>query len=122
MQALRDRLINGVVGGIKSVRLNGHPVMRLCNNANFSFHGIEGEALLLRLDANGVACSTGSACSSRSLEPSHVLAALGLEPEDSHGSLRMTLGVGNTGDDIDYAVEALVEEVAKLREISPIRR
>lgn len=121
-KGLRDRLIEGVLSGIKEARLNGHPQKRLCNNANFTFKGIEGEALLLRLDMRGVACSTGSACSSRSLMPSHVLLATGMKPEECHGSLRATPGTGNTNEDIEYAVSAIKEEVRALRTISPFWR
>ncbi len=119
MKGLRDQLIKGVLSGVEGVRLNGHPEKRLCNNANYGFEGIEGEALLLRLDMRGVACSTGSACSSRSLMPSHVLLALGLKPEECHGSLRATLGMENTKEEIDYAIQAIKEEVSNLRGISP---
>ncbi|MFH1056158.1 MAG: cysteine desulfurase family protein [Candidatus Altiarchaeota archaeon] len=119
MLGLRDKLIKGVKDNIDEARLNGHPSKRLCNNANFTFKGIEGESLLLRLDARGIACSTGSACSSQSLEPSHVLMALGLKPEEAHGSLRMTLGRYNTEEDVTSTVEALGEDVLSLRKISP---
>lgn len=122
VKSLRDRLIGGVLSGVEGSTLNGHPEKRLCNNANFLFKGIEGEALLLRLDMKGVACSTGSACSSHSLMPSHVLLATGLAPEECHGSLRMTLGKDNTIEEIDYALEAVKEEVANLRKISPFWR
>jgi len=122
MKSLRDHLIKGVLSGMEKTRLNGHPEKRLCNNANFLFAGIEGEALLLRLDMRGVACSTGSACSSHSLMPSHVLLATGLAPEECHGSLRMTPGKDNTREDIDYALEAVKDEVANLRKISPFWR
>lgn len=115
---LRDKLIKGIFE-IENSRLNGHPTKRLANNANFSFTGIEGESLLLRLDAKGIAVSTGSACSSHSLKPSHVLLAIGLKPEDAHGSLRITLGRGNTEEDIDYTIETVKEEVQTLRGISP---
>ncbi|MFH0863053.1 MAG: cysteine desulfurase family protein [Candidatus Altiarchaeota archaeon] len=122
MRVLRDRLISGVIGGIGSVRLNGHPTRRLANNANFTFKAIEGESLLLRLDAKGIYCSTGSACSSQSLEPSHVITAIGLPAEESHGSLRMTVGHETKEEDIDYAVEVLKQEVEGLRRISPLKR
>lgn len=122
MRGLRDRLINGVLLGIEEARLNGHPEKRLCNNANFSFKGVEGEALLLRLDMRGVACSTGSACSSHSLEPSHVLLATGLKPQECHGSLRITLGTGNSMEDIDYSLKAIKNEIGNLRKISPFWR
>ena len=122
LKALKDRLIKGVLSGVDEAWLNGHPERRLCNNANFAFKGIEGEALILRLDMKGIACSTGSACSSHSLEPSHVLIALGLKPEECHGSLRMTLGVENTREEIEYAIEAVGEDVGNLRKISPFWR
>ena len=122
LKKLRDSLISGMLSGVEEVRLNGHPENRLCNNANFTFKGVEGEALLLRLDMRGVACSTGSACSSQSLMPSHVLLATGLKPEECHGSLRMTLGTENSVEDIDYAIDAVKEEVANLRKISPFWR
>ncbi|MBM3309015.1 MAG: aminotransferase class V-fold PLP-dependent enzyme, partial [Candidatus Altiarchaeales archaeon] len=102
--------------------LNGHPTQRLPNNVNVSFKHIEGESILLMLDEKGIAASTGSACSSKSLAPSHVLTAIGLKPEESHGSLRMTLGKQNTMEDIDYALEVLPEAVNKLRKISPFAR
>jgi cysteine desulfurase len=122
MKKLRDLLIKGVLGGVEKVRLNGHPEMRLCNNINLTFAGIEGEALLLRLDLLGIAASTGSACSSHSLSPSHVLLAIGMRPEESHGSLRLTLGLENTKDDVDYVISSIKKEVAALRDISPFWR
>ncbi len=117
-RVLRDRLIEGALQ-IPDSRLNGHPKKRLCNNANFSFSFIEGEALVLRLDERGIAASTGSACSSPNLEPSHVLLALGLKPSEAHGSLRLTLGRHNSAREIDYALEVLSGAVAELRKISP---
>lgn len=119
MTKLRDILIKGVLEEIPNTKLNGHPTMRLCNNANFSFKYIESESLVLRLDARGIACSTGSACSSHTLEPSHVLLAIGLIPEDAHSSLRITVGKENTEEEIDYTINALKEEVKGLRKISP---
>ncbi|HEY9204772.1 MAG TPA: cysteine desulfurase NifS [Candidatus Methanoperedens sp.] len=116
---LRDSLIKGVLD-IKDSYLNGHPTKRLPNNANFRFSYIEGESMILNLDMKGVAASTGSACSSTSLEPSHVLLAIGLKPEEAHGSLRLTLGLGNTQEDVDYVVSVLPEIVNKLRMISPL--
>jgi cysteine desulfurase len=118
---LRDRLIKGILE-IKDSYLNGHPVKRLPNNANFRFSFIEGESMILNLDMKGVSASTGSACSSTSLEPSHVLVAIGLKPEEAHGSLRLTLGRGNTQEDVDYVVSVLPEIVNKLRMISPLAR
>jgi len=118
---LRDSLIKGVLE-IKDSFLNGHPVKRLPNNANIRFSFIEGESMILNLDMKGVAASTGSACSSKSLEPSHILLATGLKHEEAHGSLRFTLGHGNTQEDVDYVVSALPEIVNKLRMISPLAR
>ncbi|MDD3933666.1 MAG: cysteine desulfurase NifS [Methanoculleus sp.] len=118
--AMRDRLIRGVLGSIPDTRLNGHPKQRLPNNANFSFRYVEGESILLLLDAHGICASTGSACSSASLEPSHVLLAIGLPHEEAHGSLRLTLGDANTEDDVDYILEVLPEVIGRLRQISPL--
>jgi cysteine desulfurase len=120
IEKLRDRLIEGVLA-IDHSWLNGHPQKRLPINANFSFQFIEGEALVLRLSMKGIFASTGSACSSKSLEPSHVLLSIGLNPEDAHGSLRLTLGRENTEEDIDYTLEIVPEVVEKLREISPFK-
>lgn len=120
LTSLRDRLIKGV-SGIDNSWLNGHPTERLPNNANFSFRFVEGESLVLELDFNGIAVNTGSACSSKSLEPSHVLTAIGLRPEDTHGSLRFTLGRANTEGDIDYVLETLPKAVGKFRAISPFK-
>ncbi len=102
--------------------LNGHPTKRLPNNANFWFAYIEGESLMMQLDMNGIAASTGSACSSGSLEPSHVLLALGLKHEQAHGSLRLTIGKYTKKEDVDYVLEVLPKVVEKLREISPFKR
>ncbi len=121
-RTLRDRLIQGVFEKIPEVRLNGHPEQRLPHNANFSFSYVEGESLILGLDLQGIAASSGSACSSRSLQPSHVLKALGLPPELVHGSVRMTLGRANTGADIDYVLEVLPGIVERLRRFSPLAR
>ncbi|MCX9014796.1 MAG: cysteine desulfurase NifS [Candidatus Methanoperedens sp.] len=118
---LRDSLIRGILE-IEDSYLNGHPKERLPNNANFRFSFIEGESMVLTLDMNGIAASTGSACSSTSLEPSHVLMALGLKPEEAHGSLRLTLGTGNTQEDVDYVVSVLPGIVGKLRMMSPLAR
>jgi cysteine desulfurase len=120
LSALRDRLIRGILDNIPDTLLNGHPRQRLPNNVNVSIAGVEGEAMLLRLDMEGIACSTGSACSSTSLEPSHVLAAIGLPRETAHGSLRFTLGRGTTEDEIDYVLQVLSETVRSLRALSPI--
>ncbi len=118
MTALRDRLIRGVIERIPEVKLNGHPLNRLPNNCNFSFRYIEGEALLLRLDLAGVAGSSGSACTSGALDPSHVLLALGLSHEVAHGSLRLTLGTDTTREDIDAVLDRLPGIVADLRAMS----
>jgi cysteine desulfurase len=117
---LREKLIKGVLETIEQSYLNGHPTKRLPNNANFRFSSIEGESLILQLDAKGIAASTGSACSSKKLEPSHVLMAIGLEEVDAHGSLRITLGKENTEEDIDYTINAIKEVVERLRSISPL--
>ncbi len=120
IQDLRDWLIKRVLGEFDNVRLNGHPTERLPNNANFSFDFIEGEGLLLRMDQKGVAASTGSACSTASLEPSHVLLAIGLPHETAHGSYRITIGRDTTKEDIDYTVDALKSVVQTLRNLSPL--
>jgi cysteine desulfurase len=120
VKGLRDKLIRRVLTEIPSVSLNGHPEQRLPNNANFSIALVEGESLVLSLDLDGVAVSSGSACSSGSLQPSHVLKALGLPHEMMHGSLRMTLGSDNSEEDIDYVVEALKKIAVRLRSFSPL--
>lgn len=120
IQELRDRLIRGALT-IDHSWLNGHPEKRLPINANFSFQFIEGEALVLRLSMKGISSSTGSACSSKSLEPSHVLLAIGLRPEEAHGSLRLTLGRDNTREDIDYTLDVLPHVVSDLRKMSPFK-
>ncbi len=117
---LRDHLIGRVLEEIPYCRLNGDPVDRLPNNANFSFRFIEGESLLIMLDMKGICASSGSACTSGSLDPSHVLLAIGLPHEIAHGSLRLTLGEETTREDIDYVVDSLKEIVARLREMSPL--
>jgi len=117
---LRDYLIKSITQ-IENSWLNGHPKQRLPNNANFSFKYIEGEALVLHLDFEGIAASTGSACSTKSLEPSHVLTAIGLKPEEAHGSLRLTLGRFNTKKEIDYTCKVIPKVVERLRKISPIK-
>jgi len=118
--SLRERLIKGIKERIPYVRLNGHPEKRLPGNANFCFQFIEGEALLLSLDMVGIAGSSGSACTSGSLDPSHVLLAIGLPHEIAHGSLRLSLGTGNTEEEVDFAVEKLVGIVDRLRMMSPL--
>ncbi len=117
---LRTRLIKGLLERIDHTRLNGHPAKRLPNNVNISVDYIEGESMLLNLDLEGICASTGSACSSGSLEPSHVLLACGLLHEQAHGSLRLTLGKWTEEGDIDRVLEALPGIVAKLRAMSPL--
>ncbi len=117
---LRDKLIEGLIQNIPRSFLNGHPTKRLPNNANVRFSYIEGESLLLSLDVLGVAASSGSACTSKTLEPSHVLLAIGLKHEEAHGSLLFTLGKQNTEEDVDYVVKALPDIVKRLRSISPL--
>lgn len=120
IKGLRDKLIKGVMEKIPYTRLNGHAEDRLVNNTNFCFEYIEGESLLLNLDIKGIAGSSGSACSSGSLEPSHVLLAIGLSHEIAHGSLRLSLGEVNTEEDIDYVLQVLPEIVERLRQMSPL--
>jgi cysteine desulfurase len=118
---LRDKLIKGITKNIKRARLNGHPTKRLPGNANFCFEVIEGESMLLSLDMEGVAASSGSACTSGSLEASHVLLAIGLPPEIAHGSLRLTLGKDNTEEEVDYVIGILPGIIKKLRALSPFQ-
>lgn len=118
IRKMRDRLRKGIME-IPHCRLNGHPEKRLPGNLNFSFEYIEGESLLLMLDQMGICSSTGSACSSGSLDSSHVLSAIGVPPEIAQGSLRLTLGDANTEEDVDYVLEVLPQVVEKLRAISP---
>lgn len=118
--ALRDNLIKKIPEKIKEVYLNGHPVKRLPNNVNFSIKYIEGESILLNLDMLGIAASTGSACTSSSLEPSHVLLAIGLSHEVAHGSLRITMGRWTKESDVGYLLECLPKIVDKLRAMSPL--
>ena len=120
IKAMRDRLIKGVLEKIPNSRLNGHPEKRLPGNFNVSFEFIEGESMLLWLDDAGVCASTGSACTSGSLEPSHVLLATGLPVEISHGSLRLTLGDANREGDVDFVLDVLPKVVQKLRDMSPL--
>jgi cysteine desulfurase len=120
IKAMRDRLIKGVLEKIPNSRLNGHPEKRLPGNFNVSFEFIEGESMLLWLDDEGVCASTGSACTSGSLEPSHVLIATGLPVEISHGSLRLTLGDANREADVDFVLDVLPKVVQKLRDMSPL--
>jgi cysteine desulfurase len=119
LKELRDLLIKNVLH-IEESYLNGHPEQRLVNNAHFRFTGIEGESLLLQLDERGIATSTGSACSSKKLQASHVLTAIGLNPVDAHGSLRLSLGRENTKDEIIYASKVIPDVVGKLRTMSPL--
>lgn len=118
--SLRDKLIEQIIQRIPESRLNGHPSRRLPNNVNCSIKYIEGESMLLNLDMLGIACSTGSACTSTSLEPSHVLLAIGLPHEIAHGSLRFTLGRWTEKEDIDHVLERLPKIVDKLRAMSPL--
>ena len=120
LRTLRDRLLKGIVDTIPHSHLNGHPEKRLPGNINISFEFIEGESMLLWLDDEGICASTGSACTSGSLEPSHVLLATGLPVEISHGSLRLTLGNVNTDKDVDFVLEVLPKVVTRLREMSPL--
>ena len=121
MEKLRDKLIQGLLK-IPETRLNGHKTKRLCNNVNVTFRYIEGEALILHLDSKGIAASTGSACSTKKLEPSHVLLAIGLKPVEAHGSLRLTLSRYTTEKEINYALKIIPEVVENLRKISPLWR
>ncbi len=122
MRHLRDRIIKTVPETIPDAYLNGHPTNRLVNNVHLRFDFIEGEGLVLHLDMLGIAASTGSACSTGSLEPSPVLLALGLTHEQAHGSLRVTLGRENNDEEVSYLLEVLPEIVSKLREISPLSK
>ena len=119
MKVLRDKMIKSVPEIVPRSYVNGHKTRRLVNNAHFRFDFIEGEGLILQLDFKGIAASTGSACSTGALEPSHVLLAMGLTHEQAHGSLRVTLGRENTEEEVDYLLEVLPGVVSKLREISP---
>jgi len=119
LSALRDRLQEGIVGSIEGVKVNGAGAPRVPGTVNVCIEGLEGESLLLMLDAKGVAASSGSACTSGSLEPSHVLMAMGVRPELAHGSLRLSLGRATTAEDVDYALEVLPPIVERLRSIAP---
>ncbi len=121
LAVLRDYLIKGILKKIKGASLNGHPLLRLPNNVNVSIPGIEGESLVLYLDAQGISCSTGSACASQDLEPSHVITALGKLKEEGHCSVRFTLGRKTQKADIDYALKVLPDIVKKLRSVSAIK-
>ena len=120
MKKLRDTLIRKVINNIEESYLNGHPEKRLVNNAHFRFTGIEGESLNMMLDDKGIAAATGSACSSKKLQASHVLLAIGLKPEEAHGSLRLSLGRLNTEEEVSYVSEVLPDIVEKLRKMSPL--
>lgn len=117
VRRLRDRLIEGVLDSVPGVHLTGHPLQRLPNNASFTFEGVSGESLLLALDQEGVMASTGSACTSGSLEPSHVLLAMGLDPRAASGSLRLTLGADNSDAEVDRFLQLLPPLVSRLRDI-----
>lgn len=122
LRKLRDKLIKGVLNKIPNSYLNGHPQKRLPNNTNFSFSFIEGESIVFQLDLLGIAASTGSACASNKLEPSHVLLSIGLKPEEAHGSLRLTLGRWTKEEDIDYVLKVLPGVIKNLRKISPFKK
>ena len=117
---MRDRLIDGLLQSVPRCRLNGDRENRLPGNVNISFEGVEGESLLLMLDMQGICASSGSACTSGSLDPSHVLLAIGLPHEIAHGSLRLTLGDETTKEEIDTTVDCLKEIVSHLRSMSPL--
>lgn len=119
---LRTKLIEGIKANIPDVVLNGHPTNRLPNNVNFSYKYVEGEAILLLLDMDGIAASSGSACTSGSLDPSHVLLATGLDHGTAHGSIRFTLSDEITEEDIDFVVETMRQIISRLREISPLNK
>jgi cysteine desulfurase len=120
LSGLRDRLIEGVLERVADVRALGHPTKRLPGNASFTVRYIEGESMLLQLDQRGVMVASGSACASGSLEPSHVILALGLGAEEAHGSLRCSLGRENTQEDVDYFLEVFPPIVQTLRQMSPL--
>lgn len=121
LTTMRDALISGIIERVPKVILNGHPTERLPNNANVTILDVEGEAMLLYLDAKGISAATGSACDSVSLDPSHVIVALGRPYEHAHGSIRFTLGRSTTPEDVAYVLDVLPELVVKLRSISPVR-
>jgi len=120
LKKLRDKLASGIINSIKDVKLNGHPEKRLPNTLDISFKYIEGESIVLKLDLKGVAAASGSACASGTLEPSHVLSAMGIPPEIAQGSVRFSLGRDNTEEDIDFAVRELPGIVDNLRKMSPL--
>ncbi|MFW9968661.1 MAG: cysteine desulfurase family protein [Candidatus Odinarchaeota archaeon] len=119
---LRDKIIKWVTENIEDSYLNGHPTQRLPNNVNLGFRYIEGESIVLDLDMEKIATSTGSACSSKSLDPSHVLLAIGLKPEEAHGSLRVTIGRFTTEDDVDYFLKKIPSVIERLRKMSPLKK
>ncbi len=121
IKKLRDYLINRIEKEIPNVRLNGHRTKRLCNNVNFSFKFVEGESILMMLDKEKISVSTGSACSSDSLEPSHVLVSMGVPIALAHGSIRFSLGKDNTKEEIDYTIDKLKIIIKKLRDLSPLK-
>lgn len=120
MTRRRDRLIDGVLEAVPYTRLNGPRENRMCNNVNFSFRYIEGESILMMLDMKGIAASSGSACASGSLDPSHVLLAIGLPHEIAHGSLRLSIGEDTTDEEIEYVIEVLPPIIQRLRDMSPL--
>jgi len=120
LRGLRDYLLDGITDKIKEIHLNGHPKKRLPSTLNVTFKYLEGESIILNLDLEGIGVSTGSACTSGSLEPSHVLAAMGLDPVDAQGSVRFSLGHDNTKEDMDYVLEVLPPIIERLRKMSPL--
>ena len=120
MAAIRDHMIERIMKEIPHVQLNGHPTKRMCGNINVSFYFVESESILLHLDFKGIAASSGSACTSGSLDPSHVLLAIGVSHEHANGSVRLSLSDENTMEEADYVVDSLVEIVARLRAMSPL--
>ena len=120
IERLRDRFVDRVLKEIPYVRFNGNKEHRIPSVANFSFEFVEGEGILMLMDFNGIAVSSGSACSSGSLDPSHVLLAMGVPIEVSHGSIRFSFGKDNTMEEVDYTVDKLKETISKLREMSPL--
>lgn len=121
LSALRDKLIRSVKDKIPKTHLNGHPTKRLANNVNFRFDGIEGESIIMMLNHYGIEAATGSACSSKNLQPSHVLLAMGIPPEKVHGSLRLSLGRWTTEEEVDKVIEMLPGIIERLRAFSPIK-
>jgi cysteine desulfurase len=119
---LRDKIIKAIIENIEDTYLYGHPTIRLPNNVNIGFKYIEGESILLSLDMEGIGASTGSACSSKSSEPSHVLRGIGIKTEDTHGSLRITIGRFTTDEEVDYFLEKLPPIIDRLRKMSPLKK